>query len=113
MHEMALAESVLGVIEDARRRQGFVRVRVVHLEIGALAAVEVEALCSCLEIVLARSAARAARIECAIVPGSGYCLDCGQTVAMDALYAACPHCAGPRVQATDGMQMRIRDLMVE
>lgn len=113
MHEMALAESVLGLIEDARRRQGFARVRAVRLEIGALAGVEVEALRSCLAIVFERSVARAARIECAIAPGSGYCLDCGRTVAMDALYAACPCCAGPHVEATHGMQMRVRDLMVE
>lgn len=113
MHEMALAESVLGIIEDARCQEGFARVRAVRLEIGALAGVEVEALRSCLEIVLDRSVAQTARIDCAIVPGSGYCLDCGRTVPIETLYAACPHCAGAHVQATGGMQMRVQDLVVE
>ena len=45
MHEMSLAEGVLGVGEDALRGEpGGVQVRSVRLEIGQLATVEIDAL---------------------------------------------------------------------
>ena len=113
MHEMALAEGVLGIIESAQRAQHFHTVRVVRLEIGELAGVEVAALLSCLDIALRRSVAHAARIECAAAPGRGWCMDCARSVSIATLYASCPHCGGAQVQATDGLQMRVQDLMVE
>jgi hypothetical protein len=44
MHEMALAESILNIVEETARRQGAARVTEVRLEIGELANVESEAL---------------------------------------------------------------------
>lgn len=112
MHEMSLAEGVLGIIESAQKQQGFARVSAVRLEIGALAGVELDALRSCLQIVLARSIAHDAALEFTVAPGSGFCLDCGRTVAIDTLYADCPLCSGAHVQATGGLQMRVLDLTV-
>lgn len=112
MHEMSLAEGVLGLIESAQARQGFDRVSTVRLEIGALAGVELDALRHCLRIVLARSIARDARLDFILAPGSGFCLDCGETVPIGTLYADCPICSGAHVQATGGLQMRVLDLTV-
>ena len=112
MHEMTLAESVLGIIENAGREQGFDRVSALTLEIGELAGVELDALRFCLGVVLEHSIASGATIEWSIVPGSGFCLDCGRKVAMNTLYAPCAICGGPHVEATDGLQMRLRDLRV-
>lgn len=112
MHEMSLAEGVLGIIEAAQQRQGFDRVRVVRLEIGALASVEVESLRLCLQVVLLRSVASDATLDFNITPGSGFCLDCGQTVPINTLYADCPQCSGAHVQATGGLDMRVLDLTV-
>lgn len=113
MHEMALADGVLGIIESAQRAQHFHTVRTVRLEIGELAGVEVAALLSCLGIVFRHSIARDARIECETAPGRGWCMECAQSVPIATLYAGCPHCGGAQVQATDGLQMRVQDLIVE
>ncbi|MDE3140999.1 MAG: hydrogenase maturation nickel metallochaperone HypA, partial [Pseudomonadota bacterium] len=43
----------------------------------------------------------------------GWCMDCARSVSIATLYASCPHCGGAQVQATDGLQMRVQDLMVE
>lgn len=113
MHEMSLAEGILQIIEDAAVRQGFSRVKEIRLEIGALSGVEVDALNFSLETVLRQSVADGARIELEILPGEGFCLDCGQSVPIQALYDSCPLCGGYRVQATAGMEMRVKDLLVE
>lgn len=113
MHELSLAEGILQIVEDAAAQQGFKRVTEVRLEIGALSGVEVEALSFCLDMVLKDSIAEGARVELEKVPGSGFCLECGETVPVNALYDACPRCGGYQVQATGGTEMRVKDLMVE
>ena len=44
VHELALCESVLELIEEQARVQRYTRVNTVWLEVGSLAAVEIEAL---------------------------------------------------------------------
>ncbi|MDP1679997.1 MAG: hydrogenase maturation nickel metallochaperone HypA, partial [Candidatus Nitrotoga sp.] len=63
MHEMSLAESVLQIIEDAARKQGYTRVKTVWLEIGQLACVEQESLRFCFDVVMRDSIAHEARLE--------------------------------------------------
>ena len=113
MHEMSLAEGILQILEDAAARQGFKRVTEVRLEVGALAGVEIDALSFCLDVVLKDSIAEGARIELEKLPGTGYCLGCGETVPINALYEACPKCGSYQVQATGGTEMRVKDLLVE
>ncbi len=113
MHEMSLAEAVLQLIEDAAAAQSFSRVTLVILEIGALSSVEPESLAFCFDAVTHGSIAEGARLEMLEVPGSGWCLPCGRTVAMALLYDACPHCGSYQVQVTGGTEMRVKELEVE
>jgi len=112
MHEMSLAEGVLQTIEDAARRDNFSQVVAVWLEIGALAAVEVEALTFCFDAVTRGTVAQGARLEIISVPGQGWCAACARSVPMLALYDACPHCGGYPVQVTGGTGMRVKDIDV-
>ena len=113
MHEMSLAEGVRGIVEDAARAQSFARVRAVVLEIGQLAAVEVDALRFCLDVVLRDTLAEGARIDVHSVPGTGWCMHCADTVAITQLYDACPRCGSHQVQATGGTEMRVKELEVD
>ena len=113
MHEMSLAEGVLQLIEDAAVAQGFARVTTVCLEIGALSSVERESLAFCFDAVTRGGIAQGARLEVHDVPGSGWCMPCGQAVAIRSLYDACPRCGGYQVQVTGGTEMRVKELEVE
>lgn len=110
---MSLAEGILQIVEDTAAQQGFHRVTEVRLEIGALSGVEVDALSFCLDVVLKGSVADGARVELERLPGRGYCLDCSETVSVNALYDPCPTCGSYQVQATGGTEMRVKDLLVE
>jgi len=113
MHEMSLAEGIRGIVEEAARAHSGRRVDAVVLEIGELAAVEVEALSFCLEVVLRGTVAEGARIEIEAIPGAGWCMQCAATVPLAALYDACPHCGSYQVQATAGTEMRVKALELE
>lgn len=113
MHEMSLAEGVLQIIEDYAGRDSFSRVKSVVLEIGDLSSVEVESLKFCFDAVIRDSIAAGAVLEIERVPGTGFCLPCGVSVPIAALYDACPRCGSYQVQATAGTEMRVKELQVE
>lgn len=113
MHEMALAEGVLQIVEDAAREQHFRRVKTVWLEIGRLAGVEVEAMRFCFDAVTRDSIARDAKLEVVETPGQAWCMQCSETVEVQALYDECPKCGGHQLQVTGGDAMRVKELEVE
>lgn len=113
MHEMSLAEGVLQIIEDSARTQNFSRVKTVWLEIGQLAGVEVEAMKFCFDAVTRDSIAHGALLEIIETPGRAWCMQCSDTVAVQALYDECPKCGGHQLQVTGGNEMRVRELDVE
>lgn len=113
MHEMALAEGILQLIEDTARNQGFTVVRTVWLEIGQMSSVEPDALRFCFDAVTRDSIAAGAILEIVDTPGQGWCMQCAQTVPMQALYDPCPTCGSYHVQATGGTEMRVKELEVD
>lgn len=112
MHEMSLAEGVLQLIEDAARAQEFSRVTTVWLEIGQLSGVEVEAMKFCFEAVVRDSIAHGARLEIVATPGTGWCMQCSQTVPMQEVFGECPQCGSHQMQVTGGTEMRVKELEV-
>ncbi len=92
MHEMALAASVLEIVEGTARQNGAARVSAVWLEIGALSHVEPEAMRFCFDAVTRGSLADRARLEIVTTPGAAWCMPCGDTVPLAALGEPCPRC---------------------
>lgn len=110
MHEMSLAEGVLGVVQDAAREHAPCTVRIVRLEIGALAAVECEALRFAFEVVKRGSVADAATLDIVHVPGVAWCMQCSRSVAIAERGDVCPDCGSYQLQVTGGDAMRVREL---
>ncbi len=113
MHEMSLAENVLQIIEESARAQSFQRVRTVVLEIGALSAVEPDAMRFCFDAVMRGSLAEGAKLEIIETSGAGYCKVCAKTVFLQERYGLCPECDSAGVVITAGNEMRVKDLEVE
>lgn len=111
MHEMSIAESVLGIVEETARREGFSRVKEVRLEIGQLAAVEPEALRFCFDAVVRGSVAEGARLAIDEEPGAAWCFGCSATVPLQARGDLCPRCGGAQLQVNGGTEMRVKDLL--
>ena len=112
MHEMALAESVLQILRDNARSQGFTRVKTVWLEIGRLSGVEPQALRFCFDAVTRDSLAEGARLEIVDTPGQAWCMRCSEPVTIAARYDSCPRCGSHQLQVTGGTEMRVRELEV-
>jgi hydrogenase nickel incorporation protein HypA/HybF len=113
MHEMSLCEGILQILEDEARTRGFQRVRTVVLDVGALAAVEVDALRFCFEVVCREGVARGAQLRVELSPGRAWCAHCGDTVAIAQRFDACPVCGAFALELRSGDALRIKDIEVE
>jgi hydrogenase nickel incorporation protein HypA/HybF len=112
MHEMALCEGLIQLIEPEAQRHAVRAVRRVRLEIGRFAGIEIAALRFGFDIVTKGSLAEGATLDIIELPGRAYCFDCAETVDLDDRLAPCPLCGGARLAPTGGDDMRLKDLEV-
>jgi len=112
MHEMALAESMLALVEDAARRNGAARVTVVRIELGELSHVEREALAFCFDAVAKGGVANGAALEIDATPGAAWCMPCGDKVPLSRLGDACPRCGSWQLAVVQGEAMRVKEIEI-
>lgn len=112
MHELSLAGGVLQLVEDAARRDGFVRVQRLVLEAGALAGVELRALRFALESLVPGTCLQGAEIVIDTPAAPAWCHGCCSTVQIRSRLDDCPQCGSARLQATGGTELRVRELLV-
>ncbi|MBS0643721.1 MAG: hydrogenase maturation nickel metallochaperone HypA [Acetobacteraceae bacterium] len=113
MHEMALCQGVVSLIEDEAARHAFSRVKTITLEVGVLGHVEPEAMLFCFDAVSRGTKAEGAVLLIERIPGAGWCLDCGKAVPLTERFGPCPECGHNRVQMTAGDELRVREMEVE
>jgi hydrogenase nickel incorporation protein HypA/HybF len=112
MHEMALAEGMLAIVEDTARAHAAARVTGVRLSIGALSHVEREALAFCFDVVTRGGVADGATLTIDTVDGAAWCMPCGETVALARIGDPCPRCGSFQLTVTQGDDMRVKDIEV-
>ncbi len=112
MHELAITEGILRIMEDQARQQNFSKVKTVWLEIGELSHLNREAISFCFRAVIKGSIAEGAKLEIAHVPGKAWCEQCDRIVELSKLGDSCPICGGFELQIKDGQEMRICKLEV-
>ena len=107
MHELSLCEDLLRMVQAQAEARGCRRVRAVWLEIGALEAVESEALRFGFELKSRGTVAEGARLEIRQLPGRARCPDCGASVALYRRHDPCPRCGSlcPEVSGGDGIRI--------
>ena len=112
MHEMALAEAVMQIIEDRAASDAYSRVKTVWLEIGALSHAEPDAIRFCFDAVAKGTMAEGAALEIARTPGAARCLACNREVTLSSLADACPLCGGFGLEVRDGDGLKLSRLEV-
>jgi hydrogenase nickel incorporation protein HypA/HybF len=110
MHEMALAQSMLEIVEQTARANGAARVTLVCIEIGALSHVAPDALRFCFDVVTRETVADGALLEIRTTPGEAWCMPCGMSVALPRLGEACPHCGSYQLTVSNGDAMRVLEI---
>ncbi len=113
MHEMALSQSLIEVIEQQSRQQDFAKVRSVTVEVGCLGHVDAHALRFCFDVVTRRTIAEGSKLIVIDRPGRVACLDCGAIGDVAERIFVCPDCGSERVMLDGGDQIRLTEMEVD
>lgn len=113
MHELSIAGGILQLVENAALREQFKRVATLHLEVGALAGVQVHALRFALQAIAPGTVLDGADLLIDEPSGRAWCPNCAAEVTIDSRADPCPLCFGYPVTVTGGGALRVLDLVVQ
>lgn len=113
MHELSLAQGIVEIVTEAARSERFTRVTRVRVAVGALSAVEPDALRFGFEMASAGTVAEGAALAIEAPAGAGHCLACSSDVSIEQRGDPCPKCGSHQVMVNGGDDLRVIDLEVE
>ena len=113
MHELAITESLIGIIDSEARDKGFKRVLAISLRVGEYSGLVPECIREFFPIAAKDGPARGAELVIETVPAAFKCLDCGFEGQVDRRSARCPDCGGQALKMTAGREFYVESLTVE
>lgn len=113
MHELAIAKSILGIVDAAARERGFRRVLEIRLRIGEYSGIVPDCLREFFPIAAAGTPAERAELVIEPVQARFRCPDCGYEGPIRRREARCPQCQSTAIRMTAGRELYVEDLKVE
>jgi hydrogenase nickel incorporation protein HypA/HybF len=113
VHELSVAETIIDTVLGEIERKQLPPVQTIAVQVGALSAVDPEALQFAFEAIRVDTPLAATALEIESVPVCGQCNDCQRPFSVEDLVFACPFCQSGRIQLTQGEELHIAYLEVE
>ena len=113
MHELALTRSLIGLVEQEAKKQGFKRALEIRLKVGAYSGVVPDCIREFVPIAAKDTAAEKAELVIEPVRAAFRCLDCGYEGEIERKSACCPVCGSTAVRLTAGSEFFVESLKVE
>jgi hydrogenase nickel incorporation protein HypA/HybF len=112
MHEFAVAQSLLEIIEQEARPYNGARVTGVILRIGHLSTIVPDALRFAFEAITRGGIAEGAVLEIEEVPLTIRCHQCDEVFTIDDPFMLCPQCEGTDVEMLSGRELEIKSMEI-
>ena len=113
MHELSIAQSLIGLVESEAKKEGFARVLEIRLRMGEFSGIIPDCLREFFPIAAAGTRAEGAALVIETVPASFRCLACGYEGAIERRAAACPVCGSTAIRMISGREFFVENLKVE
>ncbi|MEI7449695.1 MAG: hydrogenase maturation nickel metallochaperone HypA [Desulfomonile sp.] len=114
MHEMAIVQSIIDILEQQARIHEARKVISVKLEFGALTAVLPSAVNFAFEILSKGGFTEGAQLDITIIPIKVFCPDCVKELVLEEYQPFCPVCSSPALKIVEGRdEMRIASMEIE
>jgi hydrogenase nickel incorporation protein HypA/HybF len=107
MHETAIVEGLMRILEQQAARHGAARILRVQLKVGRLRAVEPQQLQACFEMFADGTIAAGATLEIDAVPVRARCKGCAAEFEVPRYRFECPDCGGGDVEVIQGQELYI------
>lgn len=114
MHEMAIVQSIMDILEQQAQIHKAQRIIGVKLEFGALTGVLPASISFAFEVLSKGGPAEGAILDIVIVPIKAICIDCSKEMILEEYVPFCPVCSSGVLQIIEGRdEMRIASMEIE
>ena len=113
MHEMSIAESIIGIARDYAAKENARKVTEIELSIGTLAGIEFDSLDFALDICKKGTILEKANIRINKIKARAKCINCNVEFEVEHVFDACPKCKGYASSLLCGKEMRVESLLVD
>ncbi len=113
MHELSLCRSLMKLLQQQAKEQGFNRVHGIWLEVGPMAAVVPAAMELAFSACSQGTLAEGAELHLSQPAAEGRCRTCGAVSAMSTRLDLCPECGAPHMLLISGDNLTVKELEVE
>lgn len=113
MHELAITESVIDLINREAREKGFKKVLGISLRVGEYSGIIPECIKEFFPIAARDSIAQGAELEIISLPATFRCMECGYEGAVSRKEACCPQCQSRGIRMVSGREFYVDSLKVE
>jgi hydrogenase nickel incorporation protein HypA/HybF len=113
MHEFAVAQSLLEIVEQEALPYNGARVTGVTLRIGHLSTIVPDALRFAFEAITRGGIAEGAVLEIEEVPLTIRCHQCDEVFTIDDPFMLCPQCEGTDVEMLSGRELEIKSMEID
>ena len=113
MHELALTEGILAIVEAEGKKDGFSRVLEITLKVGEFSGVIPECLREFFPIASKGTLAEGAELVITPIPAAFRCLSCGFEGPLPRHTSCCPACGSGAIRMISGREFFVENLKVE
>ena len=113
MHELAITESIIDLINREAKDKGFQKVLAIRLRVGEYSGLIPTCIQEFFPIAAKGSIAEGAALDIQSVPAAFRCLDCGYEGPVERKAACCPDCGSAAIRMTAGREFFVDSLKVE
>lgn len=114
MHELSIVSSIVESVTESLAAYPGAQVRQVRLRVGALAAVDEDALQFCFGIAAEGTALEGSRLLVQLLPVVARCSECNRDVGIESLQSfRCPQCGEPVIDLRQGRELEIESIEIE
>lgn len=112
MHELSIVLGIVELAEQRVAREDSPAIEEIVLDIGALAAVDMDAFDFAWRQATRNTLLAGAARVINHIPGMARCLDCQMDFAIQNIYDPCPACGGHLITVIAGRELRVRSLVI-
>ena len=113
MHEMSIAEGILGIVRDYAEQNHATKVREAGLLVGEMAGVEEESLDFSWRLITKDTIAEGAKLTVRKTPLIGRCSKCGKEFHIEHYNFWCPECKDGVLKTISGRELQVEYLEVD
>lgn len=109
MHEIALVESIIDIVNTEMKKYNMAKVATIKLRIGEMSHAMPEALVFSFDTSSKGTALEGAKLVIEIVPAKGKCKDCKTEFVVKDIFDICPECGGISYEIISGKELEIAE----